>query len=205
MTLRSKVLVALAGAALVVGACSTGTPTGSGATGGGPDGALVKRSDIKIEIVTHGLAQTASGASSATASGRCVTDGRDEELQRSGAESDIARHGLAHRRRGRQEALPASWSRSEPGCPRTGHQEAVDAGIPVVSMELGFCTSSRSWRVLVHVGQTEYEAGLGAGQRFKDAGVKKRRCFNQEGRQPGPHPSLQRLLHGAQGSEEGKV
>ena len=57
MTLRSKVLVALAGAALVVGACSTGTPTGSGATGGGPDGALVKRSDIKIEIVTHGQAQ----------------------------------------------------------------------------------------------------------------------------------------------------
>ena len=57
MTLRSKVLVALAGAALVVGACSTGTPTGSGATGGGPDGALVKRADIKIEYVTHGQAQ----------------------------------------------------------------------------------------------------------------------------------------------------
>src|SRR4026207_284363 len=57
MTLRSKVLVALAGAALVVGARSTGTPTRSGAPGGGPDGALVKRSDIKIEIVTHGQAQ----------------------------------------------------------------------------------------------------------------------------------------------------
>jgi len=57
MNLRSKVLVALAGAAIVVGACTTGTPTGSGAAAGGPDGALVKRSDIKIEIVTHGQAQ----------------------------------------------------------------------------------------------------------------------------------------------------
>jgi simple sugar transport system substrate-binding protein len=34
--------------------------------------------------------------------------------------------------------------------------------------------------VLVHVGQTEFEAGLGAGQRFKDAGVKNGVCFNQE-------------------------
>jgi simple sugar transport system substrate-binding protein len=34
--------------------------------------------------------------------------------------------------------------------------------------------------VLVHVGQTEFEAGLGAGQRFKDAGVKNAVCFNQE-------------------------
>ena len=52
MTLRSKVLVALAGTAIVVGACSTGTPTGSGATGSGsgPDGAQVKRSDIKINL-----------------------------------------------------------------------------------------------------------------------------------------------------------
>ena len=59
MTLRSKVLVALAGAAIVVAACQTGTPSGSGSTGSGagPDGALVKRSDIKIEIVTHGQAQ----------------------------------------------------------------------------------------------------------------------------------------------------
>ena len=59
MTVRSKVLVALAGAAIVVAACQTGTPSGSGSTGSGsgPDGALVKRSDIKIEIVTHGQAQ----------------------------------------------------------------------------------------------------------------------------------------------------
>ena len=38
-------------------ACNA-VPAGSGTTSGGkgPDGALVKRSDIKIEVVTHGQA-----------------------------------------------------------------------------------------------------------------------------------------------------
>jgi simple sugar transport system substrate-binding protein len=55
MNLRTRTLAALAGAALIFGACQAAAP--SGATGGaGLDGALVKRSDIKIEIVTHGQA-----------------------------------------------------------------------------------------------------------------------------------------------------
>ena len=59
MNRRIKTLLALAGAALIVGACAGATSSGaaSGGTGSGPDGALVKRSDIKIEIVTHGQAQ----------------------------------------------------------------------------------------------------------------------------------------------------
>jgi simple sugar transport system substrate-binding protein len=34
--------------------------------------------------------------------------------------------------------------------------------------------------VAVHVGQTEYEAGLGGGKRMKDAGVSNAICINQE-------------------------
>ena len=34
--------------------------------------------------------------------------------------------------------------------------------------------------VAVHVGQTEYEAGLGGGKRMKEAGVTKALCVNQE-------------------------
>src|SRR3990170_3069041 len=56
MNLRTRMLAALAVGAMIVGACQAGTPTGSAAAGG-LDGALVKRSDIKIEIVTHGQAQ----------------------------------------------------------------------------------------------------------------------------------------------------
>ena len=58
-------------------------------------------------------------------------------------------------------------------------KKAVDAGIPVVSMNSG-SDVFKSLGIMAHVGQTEFQAGLGAGQRFKDAGVKNAVCFNQE-------------------------
>lgn len=56
---------------------------------------------------------------------------------------------------------------------------AVKAGIPVVSMNSGSDVAAKLG-VLFHVGQTEYEAGVGAGKRMKAAGVKKAICVNQE-------------------------
>lgn len=56
---------------------------------------------------------------------------------------------------------------------------AVDAGIPVISMNSG-SDVAEELGVMVHVGQTEYEAGLGAGQRMGEAGVTKALCVNQE-------------------------
>ena len=133
MTVRSKVLVALAGAAIVVGACSDRHPVrvGCDRSGGGPDGALVKRSDIKIEIVTHGQAQDGFwGVVRNGVKAGASTDGRDGELQRSGRRERHARHGLAHRRRGRQEADRPRRLDPEPGRPRPGHQEGRRRGHP---------------------------------------------------------------------------
>ncbi len=56
---------------------------------------------------------------------------------------------------------------------------AVDAGIPVITMNSGSDVAA-DLGALNHVGQTEYEAGLGAGQRMAEAGVKKTLCVNQE-------------------------
>ena len=56
---------------------------------------------------------------------------------------------------------------------------AVDAGIPVISMNSGSDVAAELG-VLTHVGQTEYEAGLGAGERMGEAGVKNALCVNQE-------------------------
>lgn len=56
---------------------------------------------------------------------------------------------------------------------------AVAAGIPVISMNSG-SDVAEELGVMVHVGQTEYEAGLGAGQRMGEAGVTKALCINQE-------------------------
>jgi simple sugar transport system substrate-binding protein len=58
-------------------------------------------------------------------------------------------------------------------------RNAVAAGIPVVSLNSG-SDVFESLGVRVHVGQTEYEAGLGGGKRMAAAGVKKAICVNQE-------------------------
>ncbi|MGA9598459.1 MAG: sugar ABC transporter substrate-binding protein [Acidimicrobiia bacterium] len=58
-------------------------------------------------------------------------------------------------------------------------KSAVAAGIPVISMNSGSDVFA-DLGVLVHVGQTEYEAGLIAGQKFKDEGVTSAICLNQE-------------------------
>jgi simple sugar transport system substrate-binding protein len=56
---------------------------------------------------------------------------------------------------------------------------AVAAGIPVISINSGSDVAAE-FGVLAHIGQTEYEAGKGAGQRMAAAGAKKALCVNQE-------------------------
>ena len=58
-------------------------------------------------------------------------------------------------------------------------RNAVASGIPVISMNSG-SDVREELGVAVHVGQTEYEAGLGGGKMMKDAGVTKAICVNQE-------------------------
>lgn len=58
-------------------------------------------------------------------------------------------------------------------------RRAVEAGIPVVSINSGG-EVYRELGILAHVGQTEYEAGLGAGERMAEAGVDKVLCLNHE-------------------------
>lgn len=56
---------------------------------------------------------------------------------------------------------------------------AVDAGIPVISINSG-SDHAADLGVLAHVGQTEYEAGFGGGERMAAAGVTNALCINQE-------------------------
>src|SRR5690606_2379350 len=58
-------------------------------------------------------------------------------------------------------------------------QAAVDAGIPVISINSG-SDSAAELGLLTHVGQTEYEAGLGGGQRMGEEGVTNAICLIQE-------------------------
>ena len=58
-------------------------------------------------------------------------------------------------------------------------EAAVDAGIPVISMNSGSDVAAELG-VWNHIGQTEYEAGLGGGERMAEAGVTQALCVNQE-------------------------
>lgn len=58
-------------------------------------------------------------------------------------------------------------------------RKAIDAGIPVVSINSGYDVA-KELGVMTHVGQTEYEAGYGGGQRLAEAGVTYVLCVNME-------------------------
>jgi simple sugar transport system substrate-binding protein len=58
-------------------------------------------------------------------------------------------------------------------------QAAVKAGIPVISLNSG-SDVSKKLGCLMHIGQEEYVAGKGAGERMKAEGVTKAVCLNQE-------------------------
>jgi simple sugar transport system substrate-binding protein len=58
-------------------------------------------------------------------------------------------------------------------------RRAVEAGIPVISINSGSDVANQLG-VLTHIGQTEYEAGEGGGERMGAAGVTHALCVNQE-------------------------
>jgi len=58
-------------------------------------------------------------------------------------------------------------------------QRAVDAGIPVISMNSGGDVSA-DLGARLHVGQSEYDAGVAAGKKLAEMGATKGVCVNQE-------------------------
>lgn len=57
-------------------------------------------------------------------------------------------------------------------------ESAVRRGIPVITINSGTQQQSEALGALLHVGQPEYDAGYGAGQRAKAAGVSQFLCVN---------------------------
>ena len=181
MDLR-KSAVLLAGAAILFAACSsTSTPSGGAAAGGkDPDGALIKRADCKIEVVTHG--QAIDGFWGVVRNGvkaGAADMGVTVNYSAPDAESDTVKMSqlidaaVAKKPCGLVVSIPNAEALSP------SIKKAVAAGIPVVSMNSG-SDVFRDLGIKAHVGQTEFQAGLGAGERFKALGVKNPRCFNQE-------------------------
>ena len=185
---RSVWLVLVLAFALVVAACGGGddgttTPAGGDdtettAAAGGGDDAVSQRS-LRIVVVSHG--QSSDPFWSVAANG--VNDAADDmgitvEYQSPGTfdmveMSQIIDAAVASQPDGLVVTIPDGDALGD------SIRAAVAAGIPVISMNSGSDVFAELG-VLVHVGQTEYEAGLIAGQRFAAEGVGSAICINQE-------------------------
>lgn len=134
----------------------------------------------RIVVVTHGQASdpfwsvVSNGVADADAEYDCVTT----EYQAPETFDMVAMSQLI-------DAAVASnpdgliVSNPDPSALEESIKAAIAAGIPVISINSGSDVAAELG-VIAHVGQTEYEAGFGGGQRFAAAGVTNALCVNQE-------------------------
>jgi simple sugar transport system substrate-binding protein len=136
-------------------------------------------SDIKIAVVTHGQASDAfwsvvkNGVDRAAKDmGVTVTYNAPQTFDMV-AMSRLIDAEVAKKPDGLVVSIPDAAALSK------SIKAAVDAKIPVISINSG-SDVYKSLGVLLHVGQTEYEAGVGGGEKMAAAGVKKALCVNHE-------------------------
>ena len=173
--MKTKVWVVLAVVmALVVAGCGGGEEGAEQQGGGGAE-----RGDIRIAVVTHGQASDPFWS--------VVKNGVDQGAEDMGVEveynapqtfdpvkmSQLIDAAVASEPDGLVISIP------DPDALRESIEKANEAGIPIVSINTG-SDVSEELGALTHVGQTEFIAGEGAGERLAQAGVDNALCINQE-------------------------
>jgi simple sugar transport system substrate-binding protein len=173
--------------ALIAGACSSDsddTTTTAGDGGGDTattvdSGDAVTQRDLRFVVVSHGQASDPFWSVAANGVDAAAKDmGVTVEYQAPGTfdmveMSQIIDAAVASQPDGLVVTIPDADALED------SIKAAVAAGIPVISMNSG-SDDFLDLGVLVHVGQTEYEAGLIAGQEFAAVGVGSAICINQE-------------------------
>jgi simple sugar transport system substrate-binding protein len=145
----------------------------------GAEAAARERGELRIVFVTHG--QSADPFWSVVANGaRAAAADLGVRVQyQAPATFDMVE--MANLIRSTTAARPAGLVVSIPDPDALGAaiRAATAAGIPVLSINSG-ADAYRGLGVLAHVGQTEYEAGRGGGERLAEAGVRRALCVNHE-------------------------
>jgi simple sugar transport system substrate-binding protein len=172
---RRRWVVLLLTLAVVAMACD-----GAGGDGDGDgDGDGVAQRDFRFVVVTHGQASdpfwsvASNGVNDAAADMGVEVEYQAPETFDMVAMSQLIDAAVASEPDGLVVSIPDADALGD------SIQSAVDAGIPVISMNSGSDVFA-DLGVLVHVGQTEREAGFLAGERFAEAGVQNPICINQE-------------------------
>lgn len=170
-----RTLVLLVALAVALTGCGQSEGQGEGGGQGGGAG----REDINIAVVTHGQASDPFWS--------VVQNGVNQAAKDMGVQveytapdtfdmvemSQLIDAAVATEPDGLVVSVP------DADALRDSIQGAVDAGIPVVSMNAGVDVYEKLG-LLTHVGQTEFEAGVGVGERMAEEGVDNALCVNQE-------------------------
>jgi len=176
MNLR-RMLVGLAGVAIVISACSGNASPA--ASGGGGGGSSTDRSSMLISVVTHGQASDPFWS--------VFKNGVDQAAKDTGvkveynAPQTFDMNAMGQLIDAAVAKKPAGLVVSIPDAKALGShiQAAVQAGIPVISANSG-SDVYKSLGVLTHVGQDEKLAGQQGGAKMKEAGATNALCINQE-------------------------
>ena len=158
---------------------ATSAPDDDNAGEEAPSAALPDREDIRIIVVSHGQASDPFWS--------VVKNGMDQAAEDMGvkveyqapqtfdmvAMSELIEAAVAANPDGIVVSIPDADALGD------AIRDAVNVGIPVISMNSG-SDVAQELGILVHVGQTEYEAGLGGGRAMGAEGVTNALCINQE-------------------------
>jgi simple sugar transport system substrate-binding protein len=178
MKIRRVLTLGLAAGALVLAGCTTGEGEGGGGGGeGGGGGGGVEAGDIRIDVVTHAAPGDSFWDVVKAGSDRAGEDlGIDVRYNSSpdpGEQSTLIDNAVADGTGGLVVSM------ANPDGLQASIQAAVDAGIPVITINSGI-DDWEAFGAITHVGQSETIAGEAAGQQLSDAGLTNVICVIQE-------------------------
>ncbi len=139
------------------------------------------RSNLKFYVITHGQASDPFWSVVKKGVDQAAKDMGVTAIYEAPASTTFDVVAMSHLIDTAVAAHPAGLVVSVPDPTGLGPsiKAAVAAGIPVISINSG-SDAAKSLGVLVHIGQTEEQAGIGGGQKMGTAGVKHALCVNQE-------------------------
>jgi simple sugar transport system substrate-binding protein len=176
--LFKKLIILVVMLPLVLAACSGSSTTSNQSTSSGGNSS---RSNIKFYVITHGQATDPFWSVVKKGVDQAAKDMGVTAIYEGPSSGTFDVVAMAHLIDTAVAAHPDGIVVSIPDPKALGPsiKAAVAAGIPVISINSG-SDVAKSLGVLVHIGQTEEQAGIGGGLRMGAAGVKHALCINQE-------------------------
>jgi len=173
-----KLIATLVMLLVVLAACGGGTSNNTTNTGPSSSGNPA-RANIKFYVITHGQASDPFWSVVKKGVDQAAHDMGVQAIYEAPPTFDMV--AMSHLIDSAVAAHPDGLvvSIPDPNALGPSIKAAVAAGIPVISINSG-SDVAKSLGVLLHIGQTEEQAGIGGGQKLGAAGVKHALCVNQE-------------------------